>query len=175
MTSRNLIASEGKNVRFSSNSWPVAKCLAGPRPLPRGVLLQALMDEILVELTDDEWKRVNELPCEQAALEICRIHLRRCEPSVTFVTPGKGADLRVRQDNGLELDIEVKGTEAAGLAWAQLKVSSQQSYDRLKSGMALYRVTGIRSRAVRLFVMRYGADFEMVPEPRWSVRPSQAK
>ena len=123
---------------------------------------------------DNEFE-THRLPCEQAALEICRIHFKRCEPGVTFVTPGKGADLRVRHHDGLETDIEVKGTEAAGLAWAQLKVSSQQSHDRLKSGMPLFRVTGIRSRAVRLFVMKYDDDFEMFVEPRWSVRPSQTK
>jgi hypothetical protein len=133
------------------------------------------MDEIQLSLTDEEFSRISQMRCDQAALEICKIHLARSDPSVTFVPPGKGADLRVRRPDGVETDVEVKGTEASGIAWPQLKVSSRHSHDRLRSGMPLYRVTGVGSRAIRLFVMRHGADFEMVPEPRWSVRPPRGR
>ena len=91
------------------------------------------MDEVLLDLTDEEFSRIGEMRCEQAAVEICKIHLSRCDPSITFVPPGKGADLRVRRQNGSETDLEVKGTEASGIAWTQLKVSSQHSHDRLQT------------------------------------------
>src|SRR5579872_437003 len=133
------------------------------------------MDQVRVELTDDEYSRVSGMSCEQAAVEICRIHFTRLDPHATFAAPSKGADLRVRKRDGSEADIEVKGTEAVGVAWAKLKVSSPQSHDLLKTGMALYRVTSIGNRAVTIFVMRHGVDFEMVPEPRWSVRPARSK
>jgi hypothetical protein len=133
------------------------------------------VDEIPLDLTEEEFSRVNRMRCDQAALEICRIHFGRSLPGVRFVPPGKGADLRVRHPDGIETDVEVKGTEALGIAWPKLKVSSQHSHDRLRSGMPLYRVTGIGSRAVKLFVMRHGEDFEMVPELRWSVRPPRSR
>jgi hypothetical protein len=133
------------------------------------------MDEISLRLTADESSRIGKMLCEQAAVEICKIHLMRRDPGASFLPPGKGADLRVRSNDGTETDIEVKGTEATGITWAQLKVSSQQSHDRLKAGMPIYRVTGIRSGRIALYVMKHGVDFEMVPEPRWSVRPAKPK
>ena len=129
------------------------------------------MDEIELALTDDEFILVSKMPCENAAVEICKIHFRRTDPSAHFSSPGNGADLRVRRGSGLELDLEVKGTESLGIAWAQLKVSSQQSHDRLAKGMPIYRVTGVRARAVKIFILRYGIDFEMSHEPRWRVHP----
>jgi hypothetical protein len=134
------------------------------------------VEAISLDLTDDEFERMSALPCELAAIEFCKVHLRRSDPGVTFMKEaGKAADLRFRRSDGIETDIEVKGTEAVGIAWAQLKVSSQQSHDRLKDGMPLWRVAAIGSRTVKLFVMRCGDDFEMVPEPRWSVHPLSTK
>jgi hypothetical protein len=106
------------------------------------------MDELTVKLTADELSRVGQMPCEQAAVEICKIHLKRRDPDVTFLTPGKGADLRLRSKDGTETDIEVKGTEATGIAWAQLKVSSQQSrlHDSRRAARAVDRKNGFRTR-----------------------------
>ena len=54
---------------------------------------------------------------------------------------------------------------------SQLKVSSQKSYDALKSGDALmYRVIGVGSANPRIFILRYGRDFTLKPEPRWAVK-----
>jgi hypothetical protein len=111
------------------------------------------------------------MPCAEAALELSRLHLRRAHPGVAFVTPSRGADLRTRVPGGAEFDVEVKGTEKAGVGWNQFKVSSQQSHDLLVTGILLYRVTSIGSNRVRIFIMRHGIDFEMSHEPRWSVHP----
>jgi hypothetical protein len=127
------------------------------------------MNEILLELTDEEFSRVSLMPCADAALEICRIHFRRVDVNAHFNKPGKGADLRVRFQNGVETDVEVKGTGKVGIAWNQFKVSSQQSHDLLVKGIPLYRVTGIGSRAVKIFIMKHGVDFAMSPELRWTV------
>lgn len=131
--------------------------------------------EIVFTLTEDEFSKIKNLPCEQAALEICKIHFLRNDAKTEFLAPGSGADIRVRVGGGAEIDIEVKGTAASGIAWSQLKVSSQQSHDRLEAGMPLYRVNRIGSRTVSLFVMTCGKHFEMVHEPRWSVRPVKSK
>src|SRR5262249_15772220 len=53
-----------------------------------------------------------------------------------------------------------KAPRLGGVAWTQLRVSSQQSHDRLKDGMPLYRVTRIGSLAVKIFIMKHGVDFE---------------
>ena len=65
---------------------------------------------------------------------------------------------------------EVKGTAATDIAWAKLKVSGKPSYKLLLNGLPLYRVCGVYSRNPIIFVLKCGSDFEMVPEPRWSVR-----
>jgi hypothetical protein len=127
------------------------------------------MNEVLLELTEPEFSEISQMPCAVAALEICKIHFRRIDKDVSFATPGKGVDLRVRFHDGVELDLEVKGTESAGIAWTQFKVSSQQSHDLLTQGMPVYRVTEIGSRTIKIFIMKYGVDFKMKPEPRWAV------
>lgn len=127
------------------------------------------MEVVKVSLDAEELRQIGQMPCAEAALLVCRPYLRRVRPGVTFVAPSKNADLRVQVPGELDFDIEVKGTEKTGVAWGQLKVSSQQSHDLLVGGMLLYRVTGIRSNPVTIFILRRGIDFEMSPEPRWSV------
>jgi len=133
------------------------------------------MTKVELELSDEEFSTVSSMSTADAAIEICRIHIRRGDPRATFLPPGKGADIRLRFSDGTETDIEVKGTEKVGPAWNQFKVSSQQSHDLLMRGIPLYRVTEVGSRKVKVFVMRYGADFEMSPEPRWNIHPPRSK
>lgn len=123
------------------------------------------MEKVELELSDEEFSTVSSMSTADAAIEICRIHFRRMDTRATFPPPAKGADLRIRFPNGAETDIEVKGTEKVGLAWNQFKVSSQQSHDLLMRGIPLYRVTEVGSRTVKVFVMRYGADFDVTRAP----------
>lgn len=82
----------------------------------------------------------------------------------------EGADLRVSK-NGSTERIEVKGTKSRDLAWAQLKVSSRQSYNALRTGAAsMYRVTDVDGDQPRVHVLKHGRDYELIPEPRWAVR-----
>jgi hypothetical protein len=129
------------------------------------------METVELNLSAVEHDLISGMSTADAALELCRIHLRRVHPGVTFITPSRGADLRVRVPAGPEFDLEVKGTEKTGVAWSQFKVSSQQSHDLLVKGIPLYRITEIGSRQVKIFIMKHGADFEMAHEPRWSVHP----
>ena len=106
-------------------------------------------------------------------MEICRIYFRRQNPNVTFPSSPNKADLHVLLPNAPGFDIEVKGTKERGVAWNQLKVSGQPSHDMLKKGMPLYRVANIGERNVTIFVLEYSEDFEMIPEPRWTIRPKR--
>jgi hypothetical protein len=129
------------------------------------------MEEVVLRLTNQEFVRIRTMSTAQAAVEVSKIQLSRTHPGAVFVSPTKGADLRVRLSSGVELDVEVKGTESAGIAWGQFKVSSQHSHDVLKTGIPVYRVTEIGSQVAKIFIMRHGVDFEMTHEPRWSVGP----
>jgi hypothetical protein len=125
---------------------------------------------INIDLTESEWQEVEkEDRTETKALAIVKIYFRRQDTDVTFVPPGPGADLGVLLPEKSQLDIEVKGTEAQRITWSQIKVSSQQSYDRLSQGMPLYRITSIGQKRVSVYILYHGRDFSMKPEPRWSV------
>jgi hypothetical protein len=129
------------------------------------------MKEIDLSLNNDEFESLRELSTADAAVELCQTYFRRHNSRVAFPKSPNGADLCVRFPTDPAFDIEVKGTEESGIAWNQLKVSGQPSYDLLKNGMPLYRVSGVGSRNVKIFVLNYGEDFEMTPEPRWRVHP----
>jgi hypothetical protein len=92
------------------------------------------MEVVEVHLDPEEQRQLGQMSCTEAALELCRLHLRHGHPGVTFLAPSKGADLRVRVPGEPDFDVEVKGTEKAGVAWNQFKVSSQQSHDLLVGG-----------------------------------------
>ena len=49
-----------------------------------------VMDEVLLKLTEDDTRVSTGCHASRQLSKICRIHLKRCEPGVTFVTPGKG-------------------------------------------------------------------------------------
>ena len=81
-----------------------------------------------------------------------------------------GADLRCSIDGKAER-IEVKGTSSSTIAWQKLKVSSQKSYESLKSGdVLMYRVVDVNGPRPRIYILAHGKDFTMEPEARWAVR-----
>lgn len=129
------------------------------------------MEKIDLSLNPEEFESLTGLNTADAAVEICRVCFRRQNLSVTFPRSPNGADLCIKFPDDPAFDIEVKGTKEPGIAWNQLKVSGQPSYDLLKRGMPLYRVSSVGSRNVTIFVLRYGEDYEMTPEPRWRVHP----
>jgi hypothetical protein len=136
------------------------------------------MIEVPIELTEDEYSTLNnQFPRDmqsakvsERAMQLVKIHFMKRYPGCTFLQPQRGADLRVKHDKGVD-EIEIKGTEAPDISWAKLKVSSKQSYELLSNGMPLYRLVGVYDRNPRIFIMTCRDDFEMIPEPRWSVKP----
>jgi hypothetical protein len=137
-----------------------------------------------VELTAEEYDRLNALYPEgngsgligKRAEEIVRIYMQRHRPGCNFQVPDTGADLKVVFcDGSPALLIEVKGTASTGVAWPQLKVSSQHSYRLLaEQGIPVYRVSEVFSAAPRIYVLTYGADFILEEEARWAFKPSGA-
>ena len=124
-----------------------------------------------VTLTDAEREALEGLTTEQKALRIVNKHLIETHGSrVTIEADGGGADLRVTV-NGESERIEVKGTESPTIAWQQLKVSSQQSYDALESREAsIYRVVDVGGANPRIYVLKHGEHFVLEPELRWAVK-----
>ena len=69
------------------------------------------------------------------------------------------------------LAVEVKGTASPDIAWAQLKVSSIASHGLITSGeAAVYRVCDVYSAVPRVYILRHGEDFQLVPEARWAFK-----
>jgi len=139
------------------------------------------MEDHRVELTTEEYERLNAVYPEgngsgligKRAEEIVRIHIQRDSPGCTFQVPDTGADLKVVFCDGSEpLLIEVKGTASAGIAWQQLKVSSQHSHRMLvELGIPVYRVSDVFSPAPCIHVLRHGIDFALQEEARWTFKP----
>lgn len=124
-----------------------------------------------VSLTESDRREIADLSTARKAAWIVRKHIKdRFGPGVRIEEDHEGADLRFSRDERTER-IEVKGTRKRDLAWAQLKVSSRQSCDALRSGAAsMYRVTDVDGSAPRVHVLKHGRDYELAPEPRWAVR-----
>lgn len=103
------------------------------------------------------------------SVEIVKWYLLTKDQNCTFDQYQSDADLRVTL-NGITIDIEVKGTTDSDISWIKLKVSGKKSYDKLLSGMPIYRVCSIYKQNPRIYILTYKDDFEMIPEPRWSIK-----
>jgi hypothetical protein len=79
-------------------------------------------------------------------------------------------------DGSPPLLIEIKGTASPGVAWQQLKVSSEHSHRLLvEIGIPVYRVSEVFSQSPSIYVLFHGTDFLLEPEARWTFRPAAAK
>lgn len=104
------------------------------------------------------------------AVGLVKLFFLSQDPDATFSIGDKGADLEVNY-NGMVERFEIKGTVEGDIAWQKLKVSSQDCYNCLKKGMRLIRVTGVGSRMVGVHFLKFGEDFDLVPEVRYAVKP----
>ncbi len=131
---------------------------------------------IPVTLTSTERQALAGHSMERRALYIVHKHLRdRYGGRARIEEDQEGSDLRVSIGGKTER-IEVKGTESPTIAWHQLKVSSQESHDVLKSGGAsMYRVVDLGGANPRIYVLTYGRHFTLEPEPRWAVKLIEPK
>ena len=116
-----------------------------------------------------------DLRTEQKALYIVEKYIRDEYGEQAEIEDDRdGADLRISVDGQTVQRIEVKGTREKSIAWSQLKVSSQKSHDALKNGEAtMYRVVDVDSAHPRIYILTYGQDFTLEPEPRWAVKQTR--
>ena len=111
-------------------------------------------------------------PEEKAERIVCTFIKQACGDATEVEKDRNGVDLRVTID-GYTTRIEVKGTESDDI-WKNLVVSSQKQHDALVSGdVEIYRVVGVNSANPFLYILEYGNDFILEPEPRWKVKPAQ--
>ena len=139
------------------------------------------MEKIKIELAEEQYIRLNaDYPRNgkssiigERSVEIVKWHFRSNDKCCNFIPMSGGCDLRIisRKNSKLDLDIEIKGTANKDIAWSQLKVSGNPSYYSLTNNMPLHRVCDVYSQSPVIYVLRYSDDFEMIPEPRWSLKP----
>ena len=138
------------------------------------------MEKINLKLSDQDFIRLNALcpPTEKSAdigkraIEIVKHLYKSKDPNSTFRVPAGGGDIEI-QSEGRTFKIEVKGTTETDICWMKLKVSGKLSYELLVQGMPLYRVCGVNDRFPTIYILKYQRDYEMVPEPRWSIHPKR--
>jgi hypothetical protein len=102
------------------------------------------------------------------AVEIAMLYFLSLNDKTTYTINKNHIDLTTSVNEIIE-HYEIKGTADKNVSWNKLKVSSQNSHDHLVNGMTLIRITNIGSAKMTLHFLKHNVDFEMVPEPRWSV------
>lgn len=137
------------------------------------------MEHYTVQLTDTEYDRLDqEFPpgdsnslIGRRAEAIVKIYFRRHDAHCSFAPGRPGSDLQVKIADVEPISIEIKGTAAHRLSWQQLKVSSSMSHKALCDGVLVYRVCGVFEQAPEIYILRYGIDFTLEPEARWTFKP----
>ena len=152
---------------------------SGLRALPANqnrVRASGRHESVSVALDNRDRQIMAEFDTERKALYIVEKYIRNeYGEQVEIEDDRNGADLRVSIEGQAVKRIEVKGTASKDLAWSQLKVSSQKSHDALESGEAtMFRVVEVDSTRPRIYVLTYGRDFTLEPEPRWAVKQVRA-
>jgi len=130
-----------------------------------------LSDEQLSVLTTRYPNRGKNSDIGKLAVEIVKLYFLSINIDTEFEIGGRNKpDICVILEDSIS-EYEVKGTESVDVSFNLLRVSSRFCYERLIKGMEMIRVTGIGRRQVGLHFLKYGEDFTMIPEPRWTVRP----
>ena len=138
------------------------------------------MISVPINLTEQEFQRLNALypPTAKSSnvggrsVELVQFYFRTIDPQCQFRVPNDGTDLVVTT-GGATIQIEIKGTADTDIAWSKLKVSGNPSHQQLLNDVPLYRVVAVYDRAPTIHILKHSEDFEMNPEPRWSVKKRQ--
>ena len=167
-------------IRASGQGQPRLQAMTESNALPtnRGhVRSSGRYESVPVALDDLDLRKMAGLGTEQKALYIVEKHIRNEHGEQVEIEEDRdGTDLRISMDGRIVKRIEVKGTKSQGLAWSQLKVSSQRSHDGLESGeVEMYRVVGVDDARPRIYFLTYGRDFILEPEPRWAVKQATSE
>lgn len=104
------------------------------------------------------------------AVEVIRLYAKRLYWNERRAGRRRGVDLAFMDTQGQLIEMEVKGTDDTGVHWEKLGVSGKPCYSNLTNGMPLYRVTAVFDKNPTIFILKYGEDFTMVPEPRWKIK-----
>lgn len=135
------------------------------------------MEKIDMKLDSEEFEYLNrKFPRSEKsadigkrAEEIIRYYFKHKYPNCKFLKPPDGSDLEIEWESG-KMVIEIKGTSDNHLSWQKLKVSSQKSYEMLRKGLPVYRVTNVFDREPVIYVLKYSHDFNLVEEKRWAFK-----
>jgi hypothetical protein len=131
----------------------------------------ALPDNVYQHLNNDYPLTKKSSTIGDRAVEIIKHYFSSQHQDCNFRVLRDGADLEITLADGTVLEqIEIKGTADAKMSWSKLKVSGEQSYNKLVKDLPLYRVIDVYTQNPKIFVMRYSEDFDLVPEPRWQIR-----
>ncbi len=104
------------------------------------------------------------------AVEIVKFYFLDKYPDCGFRVPNDGCDLEVLPNN---IKLEVKGTSSDDIAWSQLKVSGNPSYNQLLNDLPLYRVSNVYEKVVTINIMKHSDDFIMEQKPRWAIKKKE--
>lgn len=135
-----------------------------------------LSDEIFNDLNSRFPSPTSSAIVGKRAHELAIIFARHEYPNCSFPNGNipAGADLVVQPQPPVNLVVfDIKGTASEEIAWSQLKVSSQASYNAISTGSCLLlRITSVFGRNPMAHIMKYAEDFFLAREDRWSVHPS---
>jgi len=85
---------------------------------------------------------------------------------LTYIHKVSGADITIKTGRR-SISFEVKGTRDEDIALNKLKVSSNNSYKLLKSGVTVIRVMKAHTTKPLIAEMICGKHFNLKREPRW--------
>lgn len=102
------------------------------------------------------------------AVEISKLYFLSINPNTAFVVNKKGIDVATNIEGMIE-NYEIKETTDKDISWNKLKVSSQSCFNHLTNGLTMIRITNIGNKNMTIYFLRYKVDYELIPEPRWSV------
>ena len=141
-------------------------------PADNGTLMADKYNPIVVSLDHSDRQRLSDLrTIDDKAMFIVEKYLDdKYQGKARVMEDKDGADLRCSIDGKTER-IKVKGTPLSTIAWQELEVSSQKSYESLESGgVLMYRVVDVNGPRPKIYILAHGKDFTMEPEARWAVR-----
>ena len=138
------------------------------------------MKDFLIKLTNKQFDELNEhfpIPNKTTssvvgnrAEKLIKLYFLKNDIDATFSNPDDGADLLINT-TGKTFRIEIKGTSQLSLNMNNIKVTGKRSYDLLRSGLPLYRVTGVFTKIPKVYILDYGTDYTLDAEQRWVARP----
>ncbi len=138
------------------------------------------MSDFEINLTGKEFSELNKkFPLAQKntssvvgkrAEKLIQMYFLKIDNKAIFEVLNDGGDLLIKSKRK-EIKIEIKGTSQKSLNMNNIKVTGQKSHDILKSGLPLYRVTGVFDKKPKVYILKHGVNYTLEAEKRWVARP----